>query len=217
MVNHVALILDGNRRWGKKNGVTLFEAYRAGANALQEVILELISLEVACATLYGFSFENWNRSLVEISVIMMAFLDFLEKNRTFFFENNVRLKFIGDLSLFDPKVEACFLELEYQTRLHDTILVQLAVSYSGRSEILVAAQNSVKNNSSFESELWTYPSRDPELLIRTGGCKRLSGFMLWQVAYTELFFVDTLWPDFSRRDLGAIFDEYKNVIRNKGV
>ncbi|WP_342262033.1 polyprenyl diphosphate synthase [Alphaproteobacteria bacterium endosymbiont of Tiliacea citrago] len=215
MCNHIALILDGNRRWGKKNKKSLTEAYKKGAEVLQEIVLELIKLKIPMATMYGFSFENWNRSLYEISVIMVAFMSFLEENIEFFTKNNIKIKFIGDLSFFDEKVKSILFELEYLTNKNTEILIQLAVSYSGRNEILEAMGKSQRENLAFEDCL--YMKNSPDLLIRTGGCRRLSNFLLWQIAYTELFFLDKLWPEFCKEDLHNILQEYKSTSKNNGV
>lgn len=217
MCEHIALILDGNRRWGKKNRVSMAESYKRGGEALQNVVKELIELKIPIATMYGFSFENWNRSLYEISVIMVSFMAFLEEHRNFFMEYNIKVKFIGELNLFEGRIVALLMELEYLTRNNSSILVQLAVSYSGRNEILNAAALSKESGTSFEECLYTHGVVVPDLLIRTGGCKRLSNFLLWQLAYTELFFLDKLWPDFDKADLHTILDEYKKNTRNNGV
>lgn len=217
MCKHIALILDGNRRWGKQRKVSMSEAYKKGAEALKNTVLELIKLKVEYATMYGFSYENWNRSLYEVSVIMVSFMQFLEEHRNFFMDNNIKIKFIGDLSLFDEHICALLMEIEYSTRNNTAIQVQLAISYSGRNEILNALEISKNQKIPFENCLYTSNIPDPDLLIRTGGCNRLSNFLLWQLAYTELFFLEKYWPDFEKKDLHSIIDKYDKITKNKGI
>lgn len=217
MCRHIAFILDGNRRWGKTNKVSLTDAYKKGSETLQDIVLHLIKLKIPYATMYGFSFENWNRSLYEISVILISFLDFLNANINFFMENNIKIQIIGDLSFFDDKIYSVLMELEYLTKNNSAIVVQLAISYSGQNEILRAATLWAENGGDLKDYFFTAGVPDPDLLIRTGGCQRLSNFLLWQVAYTEFFFLDKFWPDFTAGDLNCILDQYNKIAKNHGV
>jgi undecaprenyl diphosphate synthase len=222
-LKHLGIIMDGNRRWGKQNNVSLMHAYEAGAKNIETLIDELLSKDIKYLTLYAFSHENWNRSIAELSVIFKIAERWLEKKRDFLQSKQVKCKFIGDLGLLPHNIRNLTSQIEEETQNNDSLYLQIALSYGGQDEILRACNKALfdkvesVSKETFEKYLDTAGCPDLDLIIRTGGQKRLSNFLLWQSAYSEIYFNEKFWPDFKADDLNEILVSYDNSIRTRGV
>ena len=223
-LRHIAFIMDGNRRWAKKGAMSLKEGYEGGLRAMERIIPILIAKGISCGTFFAFSSENWKRSVAEIAILQdtieSALLDF----REFTNKHEVRIKVIGDVGQFRKGVQDAAKRLEEETRHHDAFYAQVAAGYGGMQDIVQAAKQCASNQDGktltkdvFESYLQAQTLGPVDMLVRTGGQRRLSNFLLWQCAYAELFFIDTFWPDFSRKELQEALDYYGRVKRNYGV
>ncbi len=219
---HIAFILDGNRRWAKKN---LTSGHKKGIEVAKDNILNLIKLGIPYASYYIFSKDNNRRSKEEVTLLKAIFNSFFNENGSFIAENKIKINILGDVKSFDENLYNKLQNLIQQTNIKDhKITLNLAINYSARSEILRAVKNILKDNKNpndlteqdFEKYLYTKGMKDPDLLIRTGGEKRLSDFLLWQSSYSEIFFKDVLWPDFKEQDLLDILQEYKTRERRYG-
>jgi undecaprenyl diphosphate synthase len=223
---HVAIIMDGNGRWAKERGLTRSEGHQKGADSIREVTAEAVRIGIKYLTLYTFSTENWNRPVEEVSTLMGLVLTSLTKD--IFMENNVKLQCIGDFSRVPPEVMAHINQVIDDTKNNTNMTVISAFSYSSRWEITKAMQEiaqEVKDGKlnanditekDISSHLVTNFMPDPELLIRTGGEQRLSNYLLWQSAYSELYFCDTYWPDFGGEDLCKAVLDYQHRERRFG-
>jgi undecaprenyl diphosphate synthase len=221
---HVAIIMDGNGRWAKARGVPRLMGHRAGRESVREAVKGCVALGVEVLTLYTFSTENWNRPRSEIKALMAILRQTLRSERRELRENNVRLRIIGRPGDLPPEVVAAIEETQDYLAECDGLLLNLALSYSGRAEIVDAVRRLVAegpaatplDEASFDRYLYTAGLPDPDLLIRTSGEMRLSNFMLWQLAYTELWITDTLWPDFRRRHLYQAVADFQGRERRFG-
>ncbi|MBK8808941.1 MAG: isoprenyl transferase [Bacteroidales bacterium] len=226
--NHIAIIMDGNGRWAKKIGNIRLVGHKKGANSVNEVIEACVELEIKYLTLYAFSTENWNRPKTEIEGLMSLLLSTLEKELEKLKKHGVRLKTIGDISKLPQSVELKLKKAIEETATNTGLTLTLALSYSSRWEITEMVKSIVEKyknteiteneitSNLIESHLSTKDIPDPELLIRTSGEYRLSNFLLWQIAYTELYFTDTLWPDFKKEDLYKAIADYQKRERRFG-
>ena len=216
---HIAIIMDGNRRWAKSNNYSLLKAYEQGLETLHDTINNFIKLKIKYLTVFGFSTENWSRSKKEISFLMKLFNRFLDKAISEAGGNEIRIKFIGDLDVFGKKIKEKSYLLSKLTNKKKKLTLTVAVNYGGRQEILIAVKKcltdylnnnvkSLKNANDFEKYLFNYNLPNIDLLIRTGGEKRLSNFMLWHLAYTELIFLNQMWPDFNLNLLDSSINEF---------
>jgi undecaprenyl diphosphate synthase len=223
---HVAIIMDGNGRWAKQRGLDRIFGHQQGVNAVRELIEAAAELEIKFLTLYAFSTENWGRPDDEINALMGIMVQSLSNETETLLKNNIRLKAIGDMDRLADDVRAQLFETIELTALSTGLTLIIALSYSSRWEIAKAARNisnDVRNGSldplsiteeDFEKYLTTYGIPDPELLIRTSGELRISNFLLWQVAYTEFYFTEILWPDFGKEDFyNALIDFQKRERR----
>ena len=225
---HIAVIMDGNGRWAKEKGKLRIFGHHNGVVSVRDIVEGAVDLNLKYLTLYTFSSENWNRPKLEVMAIMELMVNTIHKEIRNFMEKNVRLNAIGDLDMLPPK---CLAELNnaIKTTSGNTGLVlTLALSYSSRREILRAAKNiaiKVKagelniediNEDVFEENLFTNGIPDPELLIRTSGEFRISNYLLWQIAYAELYFTAKLWPDFRKEDLFEAILDYQKRERRFG-
>jgi undecaprenyl diphosphate synthase len=223
---HVAIIMDGNGRWAKQRGLDRIFGHQQGVNAVRELIEAAAELGIKYLTLYAFSTENWGRPDEEVSALMGIMVQSLSNETETLLKNNIRLKAIGDMDRLADDVRARLDETIKLTSLSTGLTLVIALSYSSRWEIALAAKNisnDVKQGSldplsiteeDFEKYLTTYGIPDPELLIRTSGELRISNFLLWQVAYTEFYFTEILWPDFGKEDFyNAIIDFQKRERR----
>ena len=224
---HIAIIMDGNRRWAKSNNYSLLEAYERGLETLNDTINNFIKLKIKYLTVFGFSTENWSRSKKEISFLMKLFNKFLDKAISEAEKNEIRIKFIGDLEVFDKKIKEKTSFLSELTNKKKKLTLTVAINYGGRQEILIAVKKyltdhlnknfkSLKNLNDFEKYLFNYKFPKIDLLIRTGGEKRLSNFMLWHLAYTELIFLNQMWPDFNLNLLNSSINEFISRKRKFG-
>lgn len=225
---HIAIIMDGNGRWAKKRHQPRAFGHKAGANRLEEVSRWADELGVKCLTVYAFSTENWKRPMEEVGALMNLLRMFMNKKLEEAKKNNLVIKMIGERSRLEKDIVTKIEEIEEETKNNTGLILQIALNYGGRDEITRAAkklaydiENNKRSASSidekvFESYLDTRGINDPELLIRTSGEIRISNFLLWQVAYTEFYITDTLWPDFDREELMKAIYYYNKRDRRFG-
>ena len=225
---HVAIIMDGNGRWAERRGKPRHAGHRAGVDAVRRVMEVCGRLGVKGLTLFAFSSENWQRPKTEVSMLMELFFSALNREINRLRKRNVRLRVIGDVTAFSEKLQALILEGERVTADNDGLLLQIAANYGGRWDMTQAARSLAKqvqqgdlepediNEATLAQALSFAGFPDPDLFIRTGGEQRLSNFLLWQCAYTELYFTDVLWPDFSEADLIEAFDDFAGRQRRFG-
>ena len=219
-LNHVAIIMDGNGRWGLKHKSSRNEGHKAGLNTVEKIIKESIKQKINFLTLYAFSTENWNRPKKEIDYLFNLLENFLSNKIEDLHKKNIKLNIIGNKN-FSKKLNNLLNSSEKKTSKNTTLQINLALNYGSKFEILNAVKKMKKNNDTINEKnlsknLQTKKMPDPELLIRTGNTKRLSNFLLWQLAYAEIFFEKKLWPDFNEKDYIKIIRKYKKVKRNFG-
>ena len=219
-LNHVAIIMDGNGRWGLKNKKSRNEGHKAGLKAIDKIINKTIEKKIKYLTLYAFSTENWKRPKKEINYLFSLLENFL-KNRIKDLNNkNIKLFVIGKKK-FSIKLNNLLKLAEKQTKTNDTLQLNLALNYGSKSEIInsikILKKNKIRiSEKNISNNLYTKNVSDPDILIRTGNTKRLSNFLLWQCAYTEIFFEKKLWPDFNQNDFNKIVKKFINIKRNFG-
>ncbi len=222
---HVAVIMDGNGRWARKRFMPRVAGHSRGVEALRAVIRRCIERGVEYLTVFAFSSENWRRPADEVSFLMQLFLKSLQKEVARLHENGIRFRVIGDLSRFDPQLVGVIREAEALTAANTRFHLSVAANYGGRWDILQAmsrliARHPGRSEGFSEEELAGELSMcfapEPDLFIRTGGEKRISNFLLWQLAYTELYFTDTLWPDFDGAALDLAIESYNGRERRFG-
>ncbi|MDR0228377.1 MAG: isoprenyl transferase [Flavobacteriaceae bacterium] len=225
---HLAIIMDGNGRWAKQKGFLRTIGHENGTKTVKRVITKCTELGIKYLTLYAFSTENWNRPKFEVDMLMELLVKSLKKELPTFINNNIKLNVIGDLNSLPQKVQKNLLQVMEETKGNDRMTLTLALSYGSRLELMHAIKNiaiKVKNNiiseddideSIINEHLYTHNIPDVDLLIRTSGEQRISNFLLWQIAYAELYFTDVLWPDFSEDDLYQALLSYQNRERRFG-
>ena len=219
-LKHVAIIMDGNGRWGLKNHNSRNKGHEAGLRTVEKIIDETLKNEISFLTLYAFSTENWKRPKKEINYLFQLLEKFLIKQLDFVHKKNIKLKIIG-VKNFSPKLNKLLKLAEKKTLNNTKLQINLALNYGSKTELLNAFKQ-VKNKgekineTNIEKHMQTRGIPDPEILIRTGNTKRLSNFLLWQLAYTEIFFEKKLWPEFSKKDFNKIIKNYKKIKRNFG-
>ena len=219
-LNHVAIIMDGNGRWGLKNRNSRNEGHKAGLNTLEKIIKETIKQKINYLTLFAFSTENWNRPKKEINYLFNLLENFLLNKIDSLNKQNIKLKIIGTKK-FSTKLNKLLKLSEKKTSKNKTLQINLALNYGSKFEIINAIKKIDKNNEAINEKnllkyLQTANIPDPEILIRTGNTKRLSNFLLWQLAYAEIFFEKKLWPDFNEKDYVRIIKKFKKIKRNFG-
>jgi undecaprenyl diphosphate synthase len=226
---HIAIIMDGNGRWAKGKGKLRVFGHRNGVQSVRDVVEGAAELGIKYITLYTFSSENWNRPKLEVSAIMELMIATIHKEINNFMKNNIRLNAIGDLGMLPEKAYAELTGAIKKTSQNTGITLTLALSYSSRREIVQAAKNIAGkvqkgelnvadiNEETFENNLYTSGMPDPELMIRTSGEYRISNYLLWQIAYAELYFTPKLWPDFRREDLFEAIIDYQKRERRFGM
>ena len=220
-INHIAIIMDGNGRWGKKRGKSRNFGHSNGIRVIEKIVKDSIKLKLSILTFYTFSTENWRRPKTEISFLFKLIHHYFDREIENIRKNDIRINIIGNMKVLPKGVRMRLLDCMEITRNCKKILVNLAINYGSKDEILNSfkkIKNKKKNISirNIEKNLYTKDIPDPEILIRTGGKKRLSNFLLWQLAYSELYFINKLWPDFSIKDYRKIIEDYKKVKRNFG-
>ena len=219
-LNHVAIIMDGNGRWGLKHKNSRNEGHRAGLNTIEKIIKETINQKIKYLTLYAFSTENWNRPKKEINYLFNLLENFLSKKIEDFHKQNIKLNIIG-VKNFSKKLNKLLNSSEKKTSKNSTLQINLALNYGSKFEIINAIKKINKSHDkisekNFSKYLQTKNIPDPEILIRTGNTKRLSNFLLWQLAYSEIFFEKKLWPDFNEKDYIKIINKFRKIKRNFG-
>ena len=220
-LNHVAIIMDGNGRWGLKNKNSRNAGHRAGLNVVEKIIKESIKHKIKYLTLYAFSTENWKRPKNEIRFLFKLLENFLVNKIEDLHKQNIKLKVIG-VKKFSSKLNKLLDKSEKKTSKNNKLQINLALNYGSKFELINAFKNLKKSNKQITEQnlskyLQTKDIPDPEILIRTGNTKRLSNFLLWQLAYSEIFFEKKLWPDFSEKDYKKIVKNFRNIKRNFGM
>lgn len=224
---HIAVIMDGNRRWASQRGLPKAIGHASGAKRVRSLVEACSARGVRWLTLFAFSTENWKRPADEVSSLMSLFLLYLQKEASDMNKKGVRLKVIGDLSVFDARLQALITSVEAMTADNSTITLTIAANYGGRWDMMQAVQAwqaahpaepvSALTEDALGPHLSLADAPNPDLLIRTGGESRISNFMLWQSAYTELYFTPTLWPDFSSNALDQALTWYAQRDRRFGA
>jgi undecaprenyl diphosphate synthase len=219
-LNHVAIIMDGNGRWGLKNKNSRNAGHKKGLDTVEKIIKESIKQKIKYLTLFVFSTENWKRPKNEITYLLNLLENFLINKIQNLNKQNIKLKIIG-IKNFSKKLNSLLSFSEKKTSKNKKIQINLALNYGSKFELLNAFKDLKKNNEKVSEKnlkkyLQTKNIPDPEILIRTGNTKRLSNFLLWQLAYTEIFFEKKLWPDFNEKDYIKIINSYKKIKRNFG-
>lgn len=221
---HVGIIIDGNRRWAKARGMTASQGHEEGVENVRRIMRKAQEMGIKNLTIYALSTENFKRTKTELAGLFKLFLKFAVKERAHIIKNNIRFRTIGDLNRFPANLRKTIVELMEVSKRNNKFILNLAVDYGGRSEIVRAVRKMLKRGikagqiteEELASNLDTAGQVDPDLIIRTGGRQRLSNFMLWQGSYSELYFTDLLWPEFSEKDLEVAVGEYQGRQRNFG-
>jgi len=227
-LQHIAFIMDGNRRWAKKRGLPIVMGHRQGAETLVNIAKAAKKMGLKYMTVYAFSTENWQREKSEVDGLMELLRQYLDSSFKELQENKVRIIFIGEREMLAADIQAKMAKIEAESANNKEVTLCVALSYGGRQEIVAAAKKIAERIQegllkpedvtlqTVAETLYTAGIPDPDLLIRTSGEERLSNFLLWQTAYTELYFTKTLWPDFSAEELKQIIDEYEKRERRYG-
>ena len=225
---HIAIIMDGNGRWAKKKGLPRIAGHKEGMTVVQKIVRSAVEYDIKILTLFAFSTENWKRPKPEVDFLMRLPKEFLHIYLPEMIENNVRIDTIGDFDSLPPHTRKAIIHAKEQTKDNDGLLLNFAFNYGGRYDIMCAMKEIVKDvdegkltidsvdEQSFATYLNTKNIEDPDLLIRTSGEQRLSNFLLWQLAYTELLFTDVLWPDYNEELFGNAITEYQKRKRRYG-
>tara|TARA_B110000971_G_scaffold124770_1_gene127717 strand:+ start:1407 stop:2084 length:678 start_codon:yes stop_codon:yes gene_type:complete len=221
-ITHVAIIMDGNGRWGIENKGSRNAGHKAGISSVEQIIEETIHQKIKFLTLYTFSTENWKRPKKEISFLFNLLENFLSKKIHDLTKNDIKLKIIGNKKKFSDKLQNLLKKSEKGTYKNKNLQINLALNYGSKEEILNSIKLTNKKNQSInekniENNFYTSGIPNPDLLIRTGNTHRLSNFLLWQLAYTEIFFEKKLWPDFKKNDYKKILNKFKSLKRNFGA
>ena len=217
-LNHIAFIMDGNGRWGKKKRKKRNYGHLKGVDTVKKIVKSSIRFKVPIVTFYVFSSENWKRPKTEISFLFKLIKSYFTKEIQSVISQGIKINILGDLKKLSKELRSVLKRTEKLTKKNKKITVNLAINNGSRQEIFYAFRKLKKkiNLKNFKKNLYTKNMPNPDILIRTGGKIRLSNFMLWQLAYTELFFLKKLWPDFNSLDLKKIILKYKNIKRNFG-
>ena len=220
-INHIAIIMDGNGRWGRKRGKSRNYGHIKGVEVIQKIVKYSIKKKIPILTFYTFSTENWKRPKKEITFLFNLIENYFNKEITNLMKNGVKIDILGNINTLPKKIKKCLINSKKITKKCNNIRVNLAINYGSKNEIINAFKTIKKNKTKFtvkdlEKNLYTKGMPDPDLLIRTGGKKRLSNFLLWQLSYSEIYFINKLWPDFKVKDFIKILNHFKSVKRNFG-
>ena len=220
-VKHVAIIMDGNGRWGIKHKNSRNAGHRAGLYTVESVIDECLKINIKYLTLYTFSTENWKRPKKEINFLFNLLENFLANKIHNLIKRNIKVKFIGEINKLPIRLRKIIKNSELKTSKNSSLQVNVALNYGSKRELINSIKNIRKkkikiNEKNIDNNLFTKNIIDPDILIRTGNTQRLSNFMLWQLAYTEIFFEKKLWPDFKSNDFKKILNKFKSIKRNFG-
>lgn len=221
---HIGIIMDGNRRWARSRGLASYKGHETGAETLRQVMLYAKKIGVKTLTVYAFSSENWRRTKREVGFLLTLMKRFIKEKEQELRENKIRVHIIGDIQQFSKNIREGLKTLEERTTPGAEFVLNVALSYGGRDEIIRGAKQYLADHGSlrglteknFGSVLDLAGQAEPDLVIRTGGEMRISNFLLWHLAYSELYFTKTLWPDFSERDLRAAIADYHERERRFG-
>jgi undecaprenyl diphosphate synthase len=218
MARHVAIIMDGNARWAREHGVAVLDGHREGAKALKQTVRNAVELGIAELTVYAFSTENWSRPSDEVDGLMAMFAELIESETPELHEEGVQMRFIGRRDEVSEELQRQMAEAEATTSANSRMKLFVAFNYGGRAEILDAARRfDSGDEADFAAHLYAPDMTDPDVLVRTSGEERTSNFLLWQCAYSELVFVDALWPDFDKGHLQGVLDEFAARQRRFGA
>jgi undecaprenyl diphosphate synthase len=220
-INHVAIIMDGNGRWGLEHKNSRNAGHRAGLDSVESIINECLNVDIKHLTLYTFSTENWRRPKKEIDFLFNLLENFLNNKIHNLMKKNIKLKFIGEINKLPNRLKKLIKKSELKTSKNLSLQVNVALNYGSKNELINSIKSIYKkkieiNESNINQNLFTKNIIDPDILIRTGNTQRLSNFMLWQLAYTEIFFEKKLWPDFKRNDFKKILKKFRLIKRNFG-
>jgi len=221
-IKHIAIIMDGNGRWGIQNKGSRNLGHKAGVSTIEKIIEQTIEYKIKYLTLYTFSTENWKRPQKEIFFLFNLLEVFLQKRLDALIKNGIKLKIIGNKKRFSKKLQNIISNAEKKTSNNDILQINLALNYGAKDEILQSIKKLNKTSKritekNVDDNLFTKGLPNPDLLIRTGDTRRLSNFLLWQIAYTEIFFEKKLWPDFKKSDYKRIVNKFKLLKRNFGA
>lgn len=223
-LSHVAIIMDGNGRWAKERGKNRSSGHEAGVKNIKKIIEITKKNKIKYLTLFVFSYDNWKRNKNEVFFLFRLLNNFIQKDLKYLIKNKIKIKFIGEKNKLKKSLLKNFKKIENLTSKNFELTIILAFNYSSRLEILNTLKKSLKkkmnlkeiNLNAITGNLYTRNIPDPEILIRTGGMNRLSDFLLWQLSYTEIFFIKKLWPDFKEIDYQKVINNYKKIKRNFG-
>lgn len=221
VANHVAIIMDGNGRWALQKGKSRNYGHQCGLRAIEKIVDYSIKKKISYLTLFTFSSENWKRPKKEVNFLFKLLENYFKKNLLKVIRNGIKVKIIGNKSRLATNLRKIIKIAENKTRKNKKISVQLALNYGSKQEIINSMKivNKKKQKitiKNFEKNLYTSGFPDPDILIRTGDQRRLSNFLLWQIAYAEIFFVKKMWPDFNNNDFQKILNKFKKIKRNFG-
>ena len=226
---HIAIVMDGNGRWAKKHTIGRIRGHEKGVQAVKTTVRACLEIGIKYLTLFAFSMENWNRPDEEVQALMSLLEKYLDKETKQLNKQGIRLEIIGDLDLLNPSLKAKVLQAREETKNNERMILNMALSYGGRDEIVNAVKKIIReirenkinieniNKGFFSNYLYTAGMPDPDLLIRTSGEYRISNFLLWQMAYTELYFTNILWPDFTKEHLLKAIATYQKRERRFGL
>ena len=217
-LNHVAFIMDGNGRWGQKKNKGRNFGHFNGVETVKKIVKKSFKLKIPIITFYVFSTENWRRPKSEINFLFKLIINYFRQELDTVISNGIKINIIGKINILPAKIKISLKDVVKKTKKNKRIIVNLAINYGSRDEIINACIKTKGriNVKSLSKNLYTQRLPNPDILIRTGGHKRLSNFMLWQLAYTEIYFIDKLWPDFNSKDFERIVKNFKKVKRNYG-
>jgi len=220
-IKHVAIIMDGNGRWGIKNRGSRNKGHTEGLKTIENIITESLKQEIRHLTLYTFSTENWKRPKQEITFLFKIFENFLLKKTINLVQNGIKFNVIGNKKKISKKLQKIINDSEKRTQFNNKLQINVALNYGSKDEIITACKTLIKKNKvitekNINDNLYTKKIPNPDILIRTGNTNRLSNFLLWQIAYTEIFFIKKFWPEFSKDDYKRILKKFRLLKRNFG-
>ena len=220
-IKHVAIIMDGNGRWGIKNKGSRNKGHTEGLKTIENIITESLKQEIRYLTLYTFSTENWKRPKQEITFLFKIFENFLLKKTINLVQNGIKFNVIGNKKKISKKLQKIINDSEKKTKFNNKLHINVALNYGSKDEIITACKILIKENKvitekNINDNLYTKKIPNPDILIRTGNTNRLSNFLLWQIAYTEIFFIKKFWPEFSKDDYKRILKKFRLLKRNFG-
>ena len=214
--NHIAVIMDGNGTWSKRKGLSKKQGHQRGVKSAKNFTSYSLDAGIKNLTLFALSNENLLRSKFELSNLFDIFFYSFAEEKEFLKDNKIKIKFIGNLDKLPKKLKDNALSLEYETKKNKKLNLFVALNYGGKQDIIQAVKKTRNKTSSFENHLFSKDLQEVDLLIRTGGYRRLSNFLLWQTSYAELYFTDVLWPDFRKKNFFKALDWYRSVNRKFG-